>query len=434
MENIDLTSLEGALMVLPKKDRDMIAMYLRDGNKTNVEYWFNSCVALKEHCKFIDEHWRLKPKKPSRWRHVKSKDLQSLGKMLQKEIWKMKSFKDLSWDIDEEGYRKSPYLSYSTLARYEREGFSELDHLFDEVKTPALTFGSMVDCLMTGGLEQFQNRYMPVRTQPMNVIIRQAIHDLFDKYENRYNNLADMPADIIADTVKDLPWNQHWRLGTRVKWVKEHCDNYYQLLYVDNGREIVSDEDYNDAIRAYEMLRTSDATSWYFEDDSLISPAVERFYQLKFKGEILGEWYRCMADEIIVDHDRKTVQPIDLKTTGHPEWEFRASFDKWQYQMQARLYWRLIRAAMDKDAEYRDYALKDYIFICVNRRTLCPLAWRYANTTMVGDVPCLEDKNQMQRDPAVVGKELYGYLRSKPKAPNGIKVGYKEVNELMDLE
>lgn len=48
----------------------------------------------------------------------------------------MKSLKEISWDVDEATYRADPALSYSTIARYEREGFNNLDKLFDKLDTP----------------------------------------------------------------------------------------------------------------------------------------------------------------------------------------------------------------------------------------------------------------------------------------------------------
>lgn len=49
-----------------------------------------------------------------------------------------KSLRDISWQVDEPTYRADPALSYSTLARYEREGFNNLDKLFDRIETPSL--------------------------------------------------------------------------------------------------------------------------------------------------------------------------------------------------------------------------------------------------------------------------------------------------------
>ena len=58
-----------------------------------------------------------------------------------------KSLYDISWGVSEDTYRADPALSYSTLAKYEREGFNNLEHLFDKVETPSLTFGGNPDYL-----------------------------------------------------------------------------------------------------------------------------------------------------------------------------------------------------------------------------------------------------------------------------------------------
>ena len=45
-----------------------------------------------------------------------------------------------------------------------------------------------------------------------------------------------------------------------------------------------------------------------------------------------------MPDLLIVNHENKTILPIDLKTSSHEEWDFPKSFVQWNYQIQARLY------------------------------------------------------------------------------------------------
>ena len=72
----------------------------------------------------------------------------------------MKSLKEISWDVDEATYRADPALSYSTIARYEREGFNNLDKLFDKLDTPSLTFGRAVDSTITGGQAEFDKEKM----------------------------------------------------------------------------------------------------------------------------------------------------------------------------------------------------------------------------------------------------------------------------------
>ena len=68
-----------------------------------------------------------------------------------------KSLKDISWQVDELEYRADNSYSYSTLAKFDREGFEKLDSLFDRVESPSLLFGSCVDTLITGSQEDFDN-------------------------------------------------------------------------------------------------------------------------------------------------------------------------------------------------------------------------------------------------------------------------------------
>ena len=71
----------------------------------------------------------------------------------------MKSLKDISWDVTEDQYRADSALSYSTLSRFNREGFDNLAHLFDKIESPSLLFGSVVDTLLTGTEKEFEDRF-----------------------------------------------------------------------------------------------------------------------------------------------------------------------------------------------------------------------------------------------------------------------------------
>lgn len=89
--------------------------------------------------------------------------------------------------------------------------------------------------------------------------------------------------------------------------------------------------------------------------------------------------------------------------------------------IQARLYWRIIRQIMDEDSYFKDFKLADYNFIVANRRTLQPLVWKFPLTQATAQISLsLKDKTLILRDPEVIGKELYGYLNNKSAVPNGI--------------
>lgn len=332
----------------------------------------------------------------------------------------MKSLRDISWQVSEKGYRADPALSYSTLARYEREGFNNLDKLFDRIETPSLTFGSAVDSIITGGQEEFDERFMVAEFPSMPDSIVKIIKSLYKQYAGTYRSLLNIPDNSIIRETEDQNYQMNWKPETRAKVIREKGTDYYNLLFVAGDRCIIDTQTYQDVVNAVRVLKESSSTKLYFADDNPFEPDIERLYQLKFKGEFDGITYRNMADLIIVNHKEKWVKPVDLKTSSHTEWDFYKSFVDWRYDIQARLYWSIIRQNMDKDEYFKDFKLLDYDFIVVNKRTLTPLVWNCSFTQAQGTLRFGNNSQIEMRSPFEIGKELNSYLTSRPKVPMGI--------------
>lgn len=345
----------------------------------------------------------------------------------------MKSLRDISWQVSEKGYRADPALSYSTLARYEREGFNNLDKLFDRIETPSLTFGSAVDSIITGGQEEFDERFMVAEFPSMPDSIVKIIKSLYKQYAGTYRSLLNIPDSSIIRETEDQNYQMNWKPETRAKVIREKGTDYYNLLFVAGDRCIIDTQTYQDVVNAVRVLKESSSTKLYFADDNPFEPDIERLYQLKFKGEFDGITYRNMADLIIVNHKEKWVKPVDLKTSSHTEWDFYKSFVDWRYDIQARLYWSIIRQNMDKDEYFKDFKLLDYDFIVVNKRTLTPLVWNCPFTQAQGTLRFGNNSQIEMRSPFVIGEELNSYLTSRPKVPRGISdTGTNDLREWLN--
>lgn len=331
-----------------------------------------------------------------------------------------KSLKDISWLVTEEEYRADTSLSYSTLARYEREGFNNLDKLFDRVETPSLTFGSAVDSIITGGQEEFNDRFMVAEFPSTPDSVIKMVKSLFSQYGEEYRSLITIPDSAIISETECQGYQMNWKPETRAKVVKEKGADYYNLLFVAGNRTILDSQTYQDVCNAVSALKNSVSTKFYFADDNPFEPDIERLYQLKFKGIFNGVSYRNMADLIIVNHKEKWVKPVDLKTSSHTEWDFHKSLVDWRYDIQARLYWAIIRQNMDKDEYFRNFTLLDYDFIVVNRRTLTPLVWNCPFTRVEGTLKLGKNQQIEMRSPFEIGEELSYYLTSRSKVPKGI--------------
>lgn len=343
--------------------------------------------------------------------------------MIEKELY------DISWKVPENVYRQDPALSYSTLSTYERTGFDGLDHLFDKKESPSLQLGSVVDTIITGGEEEFKNQYIVKDIKISDS--GEMIAKYFAAGPYPYESFMDIPEDVVSSAAKSLgfwkadKWDK--RRYSEVMKTGDIADYYQTLLHAD--KTVLTLDTYNDALAMVRALRESPATSGYFAENDELSP-IRRYYQLKFKAKFGDVVYRSMADLILVDYERKVVYPIDLKTSSHKEWDFEEALLQWHYCIQARLYWRNIRANMDADPYFKNFTLENYRFIVVNKVTLTPLVWEFPLTKTRGSL--VDKDGNVYRDPFEIGKELKDYLDLRPKVPNGVNL--KGVNIIKCLQ
>jgi hypothetical protein len=333
----------------------------------------------------------------------------------------MKKLSEYSWNISEEDYRKDPALSYSTLAKFEREGFNGLPHLFDKLETPSLTFGSAVDTLITDSETAFNERFIVCDLPPVPDTIIKIVKDIFNVYGGSVSSFDDVKDEVIYNVLNKYQYQLNWRPETRVKVVREKGSRYYELLSISDGKTILDSDTYTKVVAAVRTLRESNATKKYFADNNPFDDSIERFYQLKWKASLRDDIeYRCMMDLAIVNHKNKTIRPIDLKTSGHNEWDFQHSFIQWNYQIQARLYYRLLEACLD-DTEYEGYDILNYKFIVINGNNLRPLVWEFPDTMAEGTLKYGKNRDIICRDPFDIGYELNTYLKGKYTVPYNIK-------------
>lgn len=344
---------------------------------------------------------------------------------------KQKSLREISWQVPEETYREDPSLSYSTLATYERAGFNGLESLYDRKETVALTFGSAVDAIITGGEEEFNSRFLVAELPALSDKAVKIVKELFADNHIVSRTFDDISEVKVLDAINKYEYWSNCKSETKLKKLKEEgVSEYYDMLHLSENKMLISSEMYADILASVRALKESEATKEFFAADNPFNDSIEHLYQLKFKATLDGINYRCMSDLLLVDYDHKIIYPVDLKTSSHTEWDFFKSFIQWDYQIQARLYWRIIRDNLDRDPYFKDFVLDNYRFIVVNKTTLTPLVWLFPQTQVVGTIVVNNDRPIKLRDPEVIGKELSYYLDNKPQVPVGIKLsGDNDITE-----
>lgn len=286
----------------------------------------------------------------------------------------MKSIVDISWQVSEEEYRADKAISYSTLSRFDREGFRKLDSLFEKISSPSLLFGSAVDTMVTDGLKAFNDRFIVCEFPSLSDNLIIIAKGLFKHYGDKYRTVDLIPDEEILSYT--LGYQPTWGNEARLRNIRSKCGEYYKLLNLAGDKEILSQRDYNDVIACSNELKTNPYTKAFFN----INPFDTRFekvFQLKFKAKYEGIDVRCMMDLAVIDHLNKKIYPVDLKTSGHAEEEFDKSFLTWRYMIQAQLYTYILSECIKQDEYFKDFKIQCYNFIVINRVTKAPLVWKY---------------------------------------------------------
>lgn len=333
----------------------------------------------------------------------------------------MKSLKEISLPITEQEYRNDGCIHHSTLSTYEKGGFASIPTLFDKKESPSLLFGSVVDCLITGTPEEFEEQYLvsDLTIDGSDTLIN-VTKGLFSIYKDSYPTLEEIPEAARTAALDEVGYGRTWRADTRLNKLKDAGSDYYKLLFIAQDRVVISSETYNKALGCVRALHESPATKFLFQADDPFKPEIERLYQLKFKGTFDGIDYSIMPDEVIVFRNTKKILPIDLKTSSYREYQFYKAYIDWDYQMQSRLYYPVLLQNIQKDEYFKDFEILNWHFVVVNKESLTPLVWEDKHTKTEGTLYFGKNKQIECRHPFEVGKELKYYLDNKPSVPKGI--------------
>jgi hypothetical protein len=325
-----------------------------------------------------------------------------------------KDIKEIAWDVSEDVYRSDAALSYSLLSRYEKVGFSGLDSLFEKQESDSLLFGSLVDTIITQP-DEFSNRYFIVDSIPSGTI-QDIVEKIFEVFSNE-NSLSDIADSAIVEFAKD--YQPNWKDETKAKKIREGGKSYFQLLKEAKGKIIIPRSLYQEASDVKQALFNAPLISSYFCGPQ---DGVLRYNQLKFKTFLNGIEYKCMFDLLCVNYNDKWILPVDLKTTSFPEYEFYKRYLECRYDIQSKLYWRILNKCLKEDDYFKDFKLYNFQFVCVNKHTLNPIAWYDDSCTSITDLTYTTKTNRkiILRDPETIGQELAYYLANKPKSPKGI--------------
>jgi hypothetical protein len=283
------------------------------------------------------------------------------------------NLKDYSLNISETEYHDYPAWSHSLIARYAREGFSSISSLHDKF-TPnaAMEFGSLFDSIMTRGRQTLDDYCV------VDISVPEAERKALDYISTCTSAPFDtLSPKYIFEKANECGYQPKWGEEAKYKHLSPYADYYNKKV---SGKKLVSQQDWNDAMEMACVFRNDEYLKTIFGTKN--TKDIEYLYQLQFCEDVMlasGRTVKVkiMPDLLVVNHNDKTIQPVDLKTSSNPAWSFEENFVRMRYDIEAAVYSDIIALVIDKDPELCDYIILPYLFTDISRSDKIPVTYVY---------------------------------------------------------
>lgn len=208
-------------------------------------------------------------------------------------------------------------------------------------KTPALIFGSLVDCLLTTP-DKFTDNYAIYNgKKPKDKLL-----DFANKYIEIYQSEASTGDFSVDSTIlrarTESGYDSRLLNDTVIKKFKDECEDYCNF-HIDNSEKIIID---NDTLSLANQLVSSVKLSPYLEhlfypsNDHIILFQVPLYVTTtKFEG-------KALLDIVDINLSNKTITPWDIKTF---EGSFESNYWKYKYYYQEVWYSFLLETLKNPD-------------------------------------------------------------------------------------
>lgn len=277
---------------------------------------------------------------------------------------------------------------------------------------PEMEFGSLFDSILTKGRKTLDDYAVADFSVPP------AEKGVLDKLADNCTcpQFHDISMEEVIMTSDAVGYQPKWKPQTRYDHIAEHS-GYYDA--VKSGKKLVSQKDWDDAVEMARIFRSDPYLKTLFGTRN--TEDVEYIYQPQFVVEYETEFHgvvkvKCMFDLLVVNHKDKTIQPVDLKTSSMPAYDFPEHFVKMRYDIQGDEYSDVLRIILDGISEYQDYVILPYLFTDVSRTDMVPVTFEYDQTAGLSFTK--GDRTYTYKRWDELLEEILSYEESEAKVPN----------------
>ena len=254
-------------------------------------------------------------------------------------------------------------LSYSRLSDFDRNGPKALIKR-SFVDNEGVRIGSLVDDLLLDS-ENYDNKYVQFDGNKPTATLGKLVDIILTEFHK-------IPSvEVILEIINLNGFWTSQKDETKLSNFTKDLDFYKYLdaMFLAKKKTLVTTKDKEMAEGIVDVLLTHQYSKDIFNNN------FENIYQFKFEVEYNELTFRGLLDILTIDHDRKEIHVIDLKTGANKALEFHSSFLKYRYYLQEAVYMIAIEKLIDTREDLKDYKILPFKFLYISRYERIPITY-----------------------------------------------------------
>jgi hypothetical protein len=250
-------------------------------------------------------------------------------------------------------------------------------------ESEALLIGDAFDTLMFDGQEVFDEKF---HIMTLNNPFTDG-RTLMGKFMNKcieMLSIDEISSDIYGAAYEEVKTKTSTEDVLREEFKLGGGQYYLEELRISKEKPTLTQEQYLQIVAMKEQLLDNQFVKHWFIDsltkgqDTYEKDGKTLIYQKVILWEQEGVECKVMLDIIEIDHDRKTIIPVDLKTTSNKGHYFDGSILKYDYAYQGGFY--TLGLENWRDINYEGYAILPFRFVFVEKScTFAPMIYVLSN-------------------------------------------------------
>ncbi len=220
-----------------------------------------------------------------------------------------------------------------------------------------LVIGRVLHCLLLEPLN-FDNQFAVMTSKIPSENNKKIIDNIFKNYLVNQNNtltLEDYSKDILTHL---LTINLHQSLKTDQqrldKILTDENNEYFEFLKLSLGKTVIDEIILDNCKKSLDVIKANNDVRALLQLDKIQeNDEIEVYNELivSMSDKNLPFGFKGVLDNVVVDHNSKTIFINDLKTSGKSIQDFPESVDYYKYWIQGTIYVMLASEKFLKDKQ-----------------------------------------------------------------------------------